>query len=131
MPGSYAWSAIGNLTATSGTFPLQPLLTNLITIGNGNIPFLSAVDNQDTTPGYLGQKLIPGTGVTFATNNPSANETITVSASGGIGLGATNLDGTLSVTGATNISAAGLSNNLVTKIQTSDECDELCERAAH
>jgi hypothetical protein len=45
---------------------------------------LVKVTAADTTAGFLGAKLVAGTNVTITTNNPGANETLTITAAGGV-----------------------------------------------
>jgi len=42
------------------------------------------VSSNDTTPGYLNGKLVAGTNVTLTENNNGGNETLTISAAGGL-----------------------------------------------
>ncbi len=50
------------------------------------VPFLSRISGGDTTPNYLFNKLVAGTGITLTKNNPGANETITIDSAGGTGV---------------------------------------------
>lgn len=61
----------------------------------------------DTTTGHLGNKIVAGTGITFTTLNPSGNEQIEISASGGSG----NAYGT--ITDGTNTETASGNSTLV------------------
>ena len=115
VPATYVYSFIANCTAASGTFAMVSVSSNILTISTTNLPYLSAVDASDMGPNYLGAKLIPGNNITFTTNNPSGNESITIASTGGGGGGsgtatnlAANLNGTNMVLwGATN-GASGL-----------------------
>ncbi len=41
------------------------------------------VSSDDTSPGYLEDKIVAGTGVSITVNNPGAVETLTIAATGG------------------------------------------------
>jgi hypothetical protein len=43
------------------------------------------LDSNDTTPGFLSVKLLPGANISFQTNNPGANESLTLISTGGSG----------------------------------------------
>lgn len=72
-------------------------------------PQLDKASANDTTPGYLSDKLIAGSNITFTLGSPGANETITISSTGGGGGGG----GTVAMVGAyvTRLSNVVIANN--------------------
>lgn len=61
---------------------------NLTPLGEGSgtigvLPFKIKITAADTSPNYIWSKLVAGSNITLTKNNPGANETITIAASGG------------------------------------------------
>lgn len=68
-------------------------------------PLKFRISSTDTGSGYLTTKILPGSNITFITNNPGGVESITIAASGGGGGGSTNYNfhSPLTTTDTTNV----------------------------
>ena len=86
---------IGNIVAQSGDYNATQI-TGLATvaktgnysdlIGQPVIPTITnkiAISNNDTTPDYIINKLVPGSNITITKNNSGSDETISIASSGG------------------------------------------------
>lgn len=60
------------------------------------------IDSSDTTLGFVTDKFIAGSGISFSVNNPSGDETLTINATGAVKFGGTGADGALSISSGTN-----------------------------
>ena len=78
-----------NVPNDSGTYSLAVLSTNVSGVtGIAASPLEKVkISSTDTNAGYLSTKLLPGSNVTFTTNNTSGDSSITIASTGGGGGG--------------------------------------------
>lgn len=90
----YTYETLGwTRSSCSCVYKISQDAGNLLTLGTDNAPYISesiivdAVDEKskvtenDTTSGFLNDKLIAGTGISFTVTNPGANEGLVIATS--------------------------------------------------